>query len=293
MVPAGWIFPPGFFYAKARVRKYPGRKDWNNMEKMVFEMINFLQDWGLWKDVSIFVGGKRYYDKCGSAYQCLDDVACEEDINQEDCMKGPVETGDGKMGWSSCANPEHIFDMTYEGPLQMLLAYDEYVPDRKKLSEECRRYILENTDIIEEYIYDNYAVLSPEGLAQQMWEDIFDNSELCYWDPLEFDTWEEYQELFGAGCGAGGMAVMKFDTYREFCEALDGGIEYFKFHYSDELKRRWEQITEEAQLAFLQENTALPENIRDHVYEAFAAIFEKYGLWHDYCFSWSLTTFRL
>ena len=220
-------------------------------------------------------------------------MAYEENIDPEDYMKGPIETGSGKISRSSCANPEHIFDMTYEGPLLMLLAYDEYVPDRKKLSEECRKYILEYTDLIEEYIYDNYEVLSPEGLAQQLWEDIFDDPELCYWDPLEFDTWEEYLELCCGDEGENNKVYLQFDTYEEYREARDGGIDRFVSEHAKEIQIAWERMTEEARTAIKKEEGELPYEIRDHVYEEFARIFERYGLYFDYCFRWSLTSYRI
>ena len=263
------------------------------MEDIVFDMISFLQDWGLWKDVSIFAGGKRYYDKCGSAYQCFDDVACDEDIDPEDFMKGPVETYDGKISWSSCANPEHIFDMTYEGPLLMLLSYEEYTPDFGELSWQCWKYIEENTDLIEQHIFDHYDVSSPEELAYDMWAGIFDNPEICYWDPLEFDTWEEYQKLFYGDAEESNLAFLQFDTYEEYCEARDGGIDRFVSEHAKEIQMVWERMTEEAGRELKKEKGALPDEIRDHVYEEFARIIERYGLYHDYCFSWSLTSYRI
>jgi hypothetical protein len=269
------------------------RVDFNeNPEAMVLDMIRFLKGWGLWKDVNIFAGGRRYSYEKGSCFQGITDVAYEENIDPEEWMKGPVGEGE-RLRWESFANPEHLFDMTYEGPLHMLLNHDEYAPDREEISARCWKYIEENTDLIEEYIFENYDVSSREELAYEMWAGIFDNPEICYWDPLEFDIWEEYLELFYGDDEESNLAFLQFDTYEEYCEARDGGIDRFVSEHAKEIQMVWERMTEEAGRELKKEKGALPDEIRDHVYEEFARIFERYGLYHDYCFRWSLTSYRI
>ena len=165
------------------------------MEKMTFEMIRFLQKWGLWQDVSIFSNGNMYSyssDK-EKKYRGISGVVFESDANPEEAMKGITgqRDGEGKLIWKSFANPKHIFDMTYEGPLSLLICYGEYEPNKREinLSE------LENF-IDQEVLFDDFAL---------------------------------------------GMY--------------------------------------------------LPE-IAGHIKEEFSSIFEKYGLWYDCCFDWSLTAYR-
>ena len=264
-----------------------------NPEAMVMEMIRFLQDWGLWDYVRIFAGGKLYTDDLGSSYQGTAGVYCEEDVDPEEYMKGlTLADGEGNLEWKSLANPEHLFDMIFEGPLTMLLCYDEYAPNRGEISERCWKYIEENTDLISDYILDKYEISSEEELALRMWEELFENPELSYWDPLEFDTWEEYQELLYDVAEENPMAALHFDTYEEYQKARDGGPAYFKSERSEEIHMRWQKMIEEAEEEIRYEEGALPNQIRNHVYGEFEKIIGKYGLYHDYCFTWSLSCFR-
>ena len=264
-----------------------------NHENFALDVIRFLQKWGLWRDVCIYTGGKayRYDDDSSSSYKTIPNVKYEEGVDPEDYMKGltPSDCED-YCSWESLANPEHIFDMTYEGPLHMLLSYDEYEPVRDEISDGGWSFIWEHTDLIEEYIVDNYDVSSPDELARQMWYNIFDNPELNYWDPMNFDTWEEYVELEYSDYEGDNAISLHFDTYEEYCAARDLGMDgYISAHWT-EVQTVWDKMVEEAKTNITQNDGHIP--INGHIYEEFSRLFDNYGLWFEFCFKWSLTCYK-
>ena len=91
----------------------------HNLEELALEIIIFLQKWGLWKDTSIFTKGNKYaYDK-NKTYKDIQNVEFTANVNTEDYTKGLTNIMDcnGNREWKSYANPEHLFDMVYDGIL--------------------------------------------------------------------------------------------------------------------------------------------------------------------------------
>ena len=105
---------------------------------------------------------------------------------------GPTESGidNDEVMWKSYSNPEHIFDIVYEGPLYMLLRHDEYEVKKSDISEEAWEYIFKHTDILSDKVMDWYDCMDVTDLLDQIVMDKFDNPEYSEWDPLVFDTWE-------------------------------------------------------------------------------------------------------
>ena len=95
------------------------------LDTLAMEVIRFLQKWGLWEGTSIFTNGNRftYTGNHQKNYKGICNVDFSKDIDPEEYLTGLIGSDDHEEGnKKKClANPEHIFDMTYEGPLQMLL----------------------------------------------------------------------------------------------------------------------------------------------------------------------------
>ena len=282
------------------------KKKNEQMEKMTLEMIKFLQKWGLWRDVSIFANGNRYSyssDK-EKKYKGIPNVSFEPDVDPEETMKGLTEDENGKLIWKSFANPEHIFDMVYEGSLSLLLRYGDYEPNQRDISLDGWDYIFEHTDLLTDYLLDKFGASSLQEFYDNAKNMSFmeysekDREECMYsgWDPLVFDPWEEYLEINGLSEAEGNDEAKLtplnelYDTYARYIE------EYENFENMDieEIKPIWESIVEISKKEFIRDCGAiyLPE-VAGHIKEEFSDIFERYGLWYEYCFDWSLTSYSI
>ena len=278
-------------------------------EILALEIIRYLQTWGLWQDVWIYTNGNMYSysDDKKMTYGGLEYVEFTEDANPEYYMTRTIwkKNNDGSMirECESFANPDHIFDMVYPGPLYELVRYLTYDPEISKISDEAWEYIFKNTDIVLDFIEEEYGVRSPEELAEQMWSDIFDNPELSYWDPVEFDTWQEYLDLVGGDIGSN-LALMSFDTYEEYCQFRDEGREYFILEQSKKIKELWNAMVEWAKKQIRKcardekcyiKNIMkrVSEEVQGYVLNGFDGIFERHDLWYEICYDDSLTCYRI
>ena len=89
----------------------------NNMEKLAYEIINFCKKWGMWRDVQILTGGKCY----SACQNTPDKIKVREEKNPEEYTSGYRERANGEIEDVDYSNPEKILDMTFEGPLYLLL----------------------------------------------------------------------------------------------------------------------------------------------------------------------------
>lgn len=246
-----------------------------DLEQMTQEIICFLQKWGLWQDVAILVNGKRYRED-----------ATEDCENPEEYTSGLINCGewgeDQKTKWVSYANPEHIFDMVYEGPLSVLLYEREYETSRSAVSDAAWEEIFRKTDLLERYIQENYEVWSPEALLEGY------ASKTCAWDPLVFDTWEEYQETAGWEDEELQPRYQSFDTYEDYQECMD------REWTVEDVMPLWEKFLDKVKDEVRTDGERLycPE-MTGYIIAEFDRIFERYGLWYELDFSWSLSCYRL
>lgn len=144
-----------------------------NFETLALEVIRFLQKWGMWSDVRIFVNGNMYkaVDKKENVYKGLPYVEFTENINPDNYTTGYVFCDyDEEHYTADCfTNPEHIFDMTYEGPLYMLFNHDyEFSLEYQYLSREAWNSIFECTDILEDYLFDEYNISDADDLLEHI-----------------------------------------------------------------------------------------------------------------------------
>ena len=273
------------------------------MEKMVIELIEFLQKWGLWQDVTILADGKAYFPACNNedVYCGLPNVKITVCENPEDYTRGITEERDclGNPVWRSFSNPEHILDMVYEGPLYMLLTHDTYETRKSEISEEAWEYIFDHTDILDDYLYEKYECQCASDFLEKILEDKFDNPDYTVWDPLVFDTWEEYQEFVNGEAYETGEenltpAYQRYGTYEEYL----ADMEISESLSIEEIQPIWEQMISDAKKEFIRECAAdesgiisIP-GITGYIKSEFDKIFDRYGLWYDFGFAWSLTCYR-
>ena len=277
------------------------------MEKMVIELIRFLQKWGLWQDVTILADGKAYFPGCnnkGDLYCGLPNIKITVCENPEDYTTGITDEtdcyGNCHPVWKNFSNPEHILDMVYEGPLYMVLRHDTYEGVKKSdISPDAWDYIFAHTGILEDYMYEKYELASPEEFLAQILEDRFDNPDYTAWDPLVFDTWEEYQDFVNGEAYENGEekltpAYQRYGTYEEYL----ADMEISESLSMEDVKPVWEQMVADAKTEFIRECAldetgiiSIPE-ITGYLQSEFANIFNNYGLWYDFGFSWSLTCYR-
>ena len=269
---------------------------------LVSDLISFLQKWGLWHDTTVLTNGNRYSYSAEktSIYGALNYVELEEDVNPEDYTRGVTEERDslGNPVWKSFSNPEHILDMVYEGPLYMLLSYGTYETRKSEISEEAWDYIFDHSDILDEFLYEKYECNDASDLLTKILEDKLDNPDYTAWDPLVFDTWEEYQEFVNGEVYETGEenltpAYQRYGTYEEYLT----DIEISESLSVEDITPVWEQMVLDAKKEFITESLnetgiiSIPEIAGDIITE-FDNIFDRYGLWYDFGFSWSLTCYR-
>jgi hypothetical protein len=107
----------------------------------------------MWQDVQIFTGGKCYTDDRGK-------VAIRNEKHPEKYLVGPTERDcNGGSIWKEFSNPERLLDMTFEGPLSLLLRHHEYEVDTGKVSEEVRRILLPETSEVADEVTDYVSTL--------------------------------------------------------------------------------------------------------------------------------------
>ncbi len=272
------------------------------LKSMAHEVISFLKEWGLWRDTMILAAGNRYSYSLNEDDVCegMTNVSFEENVDPEEYVRGLTNGpgGDGNLIWRSLANPEHIFDMVYEGPLHMLLRYDTYEPDLSCISGSGWKYIFANTELIPDHIMTEYEVDNPHELGERMWEELFDNPELSYWDPLVFDSWEEYLEMYGGDDGEKDPAYTNLDTYEEYRYLMEGGSDLFIKEHQNEIRTRWEKMEKEAMEYYMKEGSEdgeiygyLQRKVKEHIMKGFNEIFERFGLWYDLDYGWSLSCY--
>ena len=244
-------------------------------EMLAMDIVVFLQKWGMWQDVQIFAGGKCYTDDDGELV-IRDETHPEkylEGISHYDC--------NGNTVWKDLSNPERFLDMTFEGPLSLLLRHHEYEVKIGDVSDEVRRNIVPKT---------NKCIEDAVDLATEYLEGKYS------WDPAEFDSFEEWLEL-------NQYCYMDLFDYKQ--NYFDGRENEFssKEEYEDFLMRQAVEIEDVVYEHFEDEICDEAEwdseifydnnRIASMIIEEFDNLLEKYGLWYDLCSSWSLTTYRV
>ena len=277
--------------------------DNSKTQSLVPDLIRFLQKWGLWHDTMVLANGNRYSYSAErtSVYEDLNYTEVEHNVNPEDYTRGITEERDslGNQVWRSFSNPEHVLDIIYEGPLYMLLTHDTYETRKSEISEEAWEYIFDHTDILDDYLYEKYECRCASDFLEKILEDKIDNPDYTVWDPLVFDTWEEYQEFVNGEAYETGEenltpTYQRYGTYEEYM----ADMEISESLSVEDIRPVWEQIVSDTKTEFVRkcvlEETGIISisEIAGHIKTEFDKIFDRYGLWYDFGFSWSLTCYK-
>lgn len=237
-------------------------------EMLAMDIVTFLRKWGMWQDVQIFTGGKCYTDNHG-------ELVVRNEEHPEEYLAGISHYGcDGNIVWEDFSNPERFLDMTFEGAFSLLLRHHEYEVKIEDVADEVRHIILLETsefvELMEDYLEGEYS-----------------------WDPAEFDSYEEWLEL---------TQYCDMDLFINKKNALDGKeIEFSsREEYEDFLMRHAVERELEISEYLAEWHTEwVPKVFYDRdriaimIIEEFNDLLERYGLWYNLCFSWSLTTYRI
>ncbi len=250
-------------------------------EELVYEVIAFCQKWGLWEDTAVLFNGKRYgYSPDeNDKYKDLEKVAVLVGINPED-----YTTGYTGGTWKCFDNPKHIFEMTFEGALYSVLYEQEFDVRIDQLTEAAKEFLkIKETEDYE----DSYT-----EAEEYFEEECYTETRMGY-DPAEFDSYEEYLELV------------------EYCDPNYGDdripqAEIGNITSRDEYQDYLERMMQAKEMAILdwigpddfeeedyEETYQLGKNKLAHkLFSDFYDLFEKYGLWFDFTFSWALTAYE-
>ena len=232
----------------------------NKIEEFVEEMIKFLRNWGLWKDVSIYANEKRYffdYDYISNTYYILHDYAYEEQYKNAKLIIEECQNIEKNLGVSD--NSEYILYITIsEGfPLDNLLFNGELTMKVSELSPEAIEYLKSDRGFIEEWVYQHTddEICGFEDYVEYIYEYKEEPIFGCpIFDSMEFDSYEEYQNL----CGCDGF------TY-------------------EMLEDKWNNILRDNLRYFLNEDLYEYTGVlAGDLIKGFDGIFEKYGLSYDY-----------
>ncbi len=231
-------------------------------EQLAADIISFCKKWGLWKDVQIFTGGKCYTDQIYPS-------GSEEytKIEENVYVRSERDPDPYLSGNDGCfSNPEHLLDMTFEGPLYNLLNDGELHVWLENVSDEARKYLLREmikwNDGATEFI-DHYRG----------------------WDPVEYDSYEEYLELEDSP---------EFDDEIFRCNMADfeSAEEFQEYLYKAASGR--ESVLEEYYIMKEMENAGRYSDCGEaaaFVYNQFHEIFTTYGLWFEMGYKWTLTAY--
>lgn len=252
-----------------------------NMERVAQDIIAFLKKWGLWDSTQIFTNGKCFgFDEYGS-------LVIREELHPEEYTRGICYSDcNGQCGWKDYSNPERLLDMTFEGSLSLLLRHGEYEIDIEDVSDEGREFLLADykADEIEtgvdEYMNREFQWVDPDEVdSYEEWERI---TEYC---EGHFDvTEEEIRPAFKSDRNE--LGNFEFSSREEYEDFLS------KLYAVKESKVR-EYLADEIEDEFYYSDTFFDDGyIANHLINEFNEIFERYGLWYELGFSWTLTTYR-
>jgi hypothetical protein len=247
-------------------------------EKLAMDIVEFLRKWGMWIDVQIFTGGKCYSDDDG-------ELKVRNEKHPEKFTKGISGTDcSGASTRKDFSNPERLLDMTFDGPLSSLIRYHEYEVSVKDVSDEVKRIIVPEA-------YE----MSDE--AFEIMCDYLDGKN--GWDPAEYDSYEEWLELnqycdmdeFNVNNRDGAAGKIDFSSREEY--------EYFLLRTASERQFRILEYFDDENCEstysenFDDETFFNDGKIADMILDEFNKLLEKYGLWYEPGFAWSLTTYRI
>ena len=261
----------------------------DRVEELVVEMIRFLQKWGLWEHTRIFASGNSYDsddDWNGEEYKGIPLVSFKKGVNPADYVKTP-STEDATF--------EHIFDMTFEGPLYDIFCDGTLRTCYGKVDNDSWDYIFRHSDFLLNFI-DSGICGSGEELLSNMLTECEGESAYSMWDPLKYedfseyissDEYEKYNEPMWSDETDLIPAYTLFDTYEEYKIFLSGDHKMLKTN-----PVLWKMAVNMAKHLFYQDleddEFSVSGEVADHIREEFISIFNKYGLDYELIYNWML-----
>lgn len=243
-------------------------------ESLALDIVAFLRKWGMWQDVQIFTGGKCYTDDHG-------ELVVRDERHPENYLEGVSHYDcNGHTVWKDLSNPERFLDMTFEGAFSTLLRHHHYEVKIGDLSDEVKRLIIPKT---------NKCIDEVDALMDEYLEGKYS------WDPAEFDSYKEWME-FGEH--------PDIDSFIEEAQShIDRKVEFSSREEYYDFLLRLEEIREDIVTKYFEDEISEETywdlevfcdsgDYASMIIQEFENLLEKYGLWYDLCFSWSLTTYR-
>ncbi len=250
--------------------------------KLALEIVKFLKKWNLWEGVKIYTGGWCY------SVGCEDDVTdgisglCKEPCSSEevDIYTSGIVGRDcyGNIESETFANPAHLLDMTFMGPLSTLLNKFQYGVDLNDLPEETKEYLKDELQ---------YILVDSEEEDRRNEEYFAYMERKNGWDPMIFDSYEEYLEL------ERGDALELDDEETEHVEFASR--EEYQDFIERSIQKREQQLLEELYFDTEDCEVITPKEgwlLAEYIHREFIELLECYGLWYEQGFSWTLTTYR-
>ena len=270
------------------------------LERMTEDLISFCRKWGFWNagEVAILTNGNLYtYDEQeNKMWHGIKNVLCKENVNPSEYTTGLTELTDldGKYIRKDYSGPEHIFDIVYTGAMYEFFCFHEYEVYGENISDEAWKYILEKTEFLQDDI-DSEAYDYEDIIENYVKE--FDDPDYSLWDPLVFDTWEEYRRFCGWAEADQMLNYERYDTYAEYLteqEKWDAGTDVTAEDMYDVRKMPKDLLEEVKKICrekYRTRQVYLPK-IYDAAKNEFDAIFDRYGFKYDFGFGWSIFCYR-
>ncbi len=238
------------------------------MNNLILELTDYIQNWGLWKNVTMIEGTMS---EAGGA---------ESKANPE---AGGAGSGADPEADEKAAPPAPALTILCEGPLNDLLYFSEYRPNREEIGDAAWEVLFNHTDLVREYLEEHYEISSPEEYLHQKIGDILDNPDYSNWDPLEFDSWEDFQAFCGGEEPGLRPQYKRYDSYEDY-EAARDGAENLTI---DDIIPEFNRLVEEAK-AYYKAGGGDPDlnltEIRWRIVYGFEQILAKHGLsYHFEC----------
>ncbi|MGN0482005.1 MAG: hypothetical protein ACI4HI_00475 [Lachnospiraceae bacterium] len=274
-----------------------------DFENLAHDVIHFCQEWGMWDGISIYTGGKRYsYSKQRQKVLGLEHVkvrCCTDKQIDRATSYYSGEDCNGNLIYKSYANPEHLFEMNYDGVLYDLLVYGEYEVELADLSDRAIKKMMQSS------IYNFcYGLQTSSGgyfdLEEEMYTYVEDFMERrAGWDPMEFDSYEDYVALTGDDWEYKEWQEEYLDDQERTIEEFSTQEEYLD--YLERTIREREEEVEKSRDWYWDFRGEIRENhfyltefsdVVSDIKAEFRQIFERYGLWYEIGCSWGLTAYR-
>lgn len=244
-------------------------------EKLAIDILLFLRKWGIWHGTSIITNGNEYYYSENGAYKGIPHISVEYGVDPvEKCtstwvMAPDFAFDDPTVMTEDWGGPKHTFDIRLGEELAELLNLFEYSVDIVDLSDEALNIMAEKYNLFDEAVKKIYGIETIEELTEMVNNDMYDklgysepdplyrkqvlkereDDMYCDWDPLVYDTFEEYLEM-NEYDAYGEPRYTRYETYEQYLEHMD---DYEEVRVEEEeLKPLWGRLVADAKKKYIE-----------------------------------------